>query len=670
MQNARDDSGSTMPVLLLLGNARIRTAADESVPLTEKLALLAGYLATSTTRGRRRGQIAEQLWPDRGEEQARGSLRNALSRLRAIGIGVSTDGDVVALAHLPTDIAQLAEAALAPVDVDTAMALSSPFLDGIEAPGSEIHDWLVFERARHRTLAQRALALASQAASERGEKAEALAAASLLLTLDPCRERSHRLLMRLHAAAGDRAAALTQFRACCEILKVELGVTPSEGTLALARELSGDGSIPSSSAPRGGSAAPVPAARPSGAARPAWEFRLSVAVLPFVHDEGDPDQRFLAEGIADDITTELTRHRDFLVIARPSSLRFTLPAEAARDLGVRYVVTGTLRVGAGKVSLSAGLVDEVSGRHLWAVRHEGVMDDFFVLRDRIVAELTTGLDAEIRLAERERAASGPPADLGAWELFHRGMWHAYHFEAGDIARAEACFSRASALAPEFALPHAGLAYAAVLRIALLMELDTQAGVTRGIAHASRAFELDPSSPFVLVMLGRLRVLAGDIGGGFDLLSRARDRHPSYAHVHYCLALSHHAAGEPALALEAVDMALRLSPRDPLLPMFLTARAASCYFMNRLEEAERGAREALAVKRGEAWALMVLALVLAETGRCDEARDLLSGSGGATPGLQPATIWPMIARALPAGGRARATRALALIGLPPPDDQPA
>lgn len=460
-------------------------AAGENVPLTEKLSLLAGYLATSPARGRRRGQIAAQLWPDRGEEQARGSLRNALSRLRAIGVGVATDGDVVALAHPSIDIDRLAAAARSPLDVDAAMALSLPFLDGIEASGAEIQDWLVFERARHRTLARRALTLASRAASERGDAAEALAAASLLLTLDPCRERSHRLIMRLHAAAGDRAAALNQFRACGDILRAELGLAPSEGTQALARELSGGGGGPASptvSASRSGDdasmpgmATPAPAPLPE-AAKAAHGFRLSIAVLPFVHDEGDLDQRFLAEGIADDITTELTRHRDFLVIARPSSLKFSVPAEAARDLGVRYVVTGTLRVGAGRVSLSAGLVDEVSGRHLWAVRHEGAMDDFFVLRDRIVAELTAGLDAEIRLAERERAAGRPPAHLGAWELFHRGLWHAYRFEAGEIARAEVCFTRAGALAPDFALPHAGLAYVAVLRTALLIETNTAAGV--------------------------------------------------------------------------------------------------------------------------------------------------------------------------------------------------
>lgn len=662
MREAGENGASA--VLLLLGNARVRTDAGIDLPLTGMLALLAGYLATSTTRGRRRAQIAEQLWPDRDGEQARGSLRNALSRLRGLGIGITTDGDVVALEHPPADIARLTDAALSPVDGETAMALSLPFLEGIEAPGSEMHDWLVFERARLCTLAQRALTLASRAASEQGRTAEALAAASLLLTLDPCRERSHRLLMRLHATAGDRAAALRQFRECRDILKAELGVAPSEGTQALARELTGGADPAPVTAAPPAPTAPDPA-RFAETARHAHGFRLSVAVLPFVHDADDPDQRFLAEGIADDITTELTRHRDFLVIARPSSLRFSVAAEAARDLGVRYVVTGSLRLGAGRVSLSAGLVDEVSGRHLWAVRHEGAMADFFALRDRIVAELTLGLDAEIRLAERERAASVPPANLGAWELFHRGLWHAYRFETGEIDRAQACFSRASEMAPEFALPHAGLAYVAVLHIALLMERDTQAGVTRGLSHARRAFERDPSSPFVLIMLGRLRALSGDLAGGFDLLNLARERHPSYAHAHYCLALSHHAAGEPALALESAQMALRLSPRDPLLPMFLTAKAASCYFMDRLAEAESGAREALAVRRDDPWALMVLALTLAETGRGDEARGLLSGAGGMTPGVQPADIWPMIARTLPLGGRARAARALALLGLAAP-----
>ncbi|MDQ0513531.1 BTAD domain-containing putative transcriptional regulator [Ancylobacter amanitiformis] len=645
--------------LALLGRAQVLGPAGSTAILTDKLALLAGYLASTARRSQRRARLAELLWPDRGDDQARGSLRNALSRLRALGIRVATEADSVSLGGYESDLDQLERASSAACDVTRALRLSEPFLEGFDPPDGELRDWLSFERTRCRTLAQQALTLASDAARERGEIAAALAAASRLLALDPYRERSHRLLMRLHEAAGDRASALAQYQSCRDRLRTELGVEPSEQTMALARRIAGSPGVNAgivTTLPR--EDAPKPRAA-VGTER----FRLSVAVLPFEHDGSATDHRFLAEGIADDLTTALTRQRDFLVMARPSSLLFSNSGDAARSLDVRYVVTGTLRVAGGQVSVAARLIDEKAGRHLWAVRHEGDLDSFFSLRDRLIDDLVTGLDAEIRLAERERAAETPATSLGAWEMFHRGLWHAYRFEPAEIARAQEFFDRSLGLAGNFALPYAGLAYVEVLRLAFLLEKDTAAGIARGLKQAGRAFELDPSSPFILTMLGRLRALSGDLAGGFDLLNHARERHPSFAHVYYCLSLTHHGAGEPELALKAADMALRLSPRDPLLPMFLTTKAASHYFTGQLDLAEREARAALAVKRGDPWALIVLVLTVAELERPGEARDILSGVGAAMPGLQPAHIWPMIARTIPAAGRERVARALAALGVP-------
>ncbi|MCB4767883.1 adenylate cyclase [Ancylobacter sp. Lp-2] len=644
---------------MLLGRAQVLVPTGPAFVLTEKLALLAGYLASTAGRSHRRARLAGLLWPDREDDQARGSLRNALSRLRALGIGVATEADSVSLGEHECDFEHLERAASSATEVTGALRLSEPFLEGFDPPEGELRDWLSFERTRCRTLAQQALTLASNAASERGELVAALAAASRLLALDPYREQSHRLLMHLHDVAGDRASALAQYRACREMLHDELGVAPSEQTVSLARHIAGTPGT-------GGDtvrALPKDAAPKTGASMETGHFRLSVAVLPFEHAGSGPDHRFLAEGIADDLTTALTRQRDFLVIARPSSLLFSASGEAARSLDVRYVVTGTLRVAGGQVSVAARLIDEKAGRHLWAVRHEGALDTFFSLRDRVIDELVTGLDAEIRLAERERAAEAPSASLGAWELFHRGLWYAYRFEPAEIVRAQECFERSLDLSGGFALPYAGLAYVEVLRLAFLLEKDTAAGVARGLEHAGRAFELDPSSPFILTMLGRLRALSGDLAGGFDLLNHARERHPSFAHVYYCLSLTHHGAGEPELALKAADMALRLSPRDPLLPMFLTTKAASHYFTGQLDRAEAEARAALAVKRGDPWAVIVLVLAVAESGRHGEARDMLGGVGAAMPGLQPLHIWPMIARTIPAAGRERVARTLAALGVP-------
>jgi predicted Zn-dependent protease len=319
-------------------------------------------------------------------------------------------------------------------------------------------------------------------------------------------------------------------------------------------------------------------------------------------------------------------------------------------------VAGDLRRAGDSISLAARLVDETEGRSLWAVRDRGSSAEFFALCERLVSDLCDQLDAQIREAERERAIVAPPGHLGAWGLYHRGMWHAFRFDAAELDRAEGCFAQVLALAPDFGLAHAGLGYAAIVRAVMLWAPDAPAVLARGLDHARSATAHDPVSPFVSMVHGRLLLMHGETGAAFDLLTAARDRHPSYAHLQYCLALSHHGAGEPDLALEAIDRAIRLSPRDPLMSMFLTVRAGSLYFTDRPAEAEAAARAAPGISRTDVWALTMLAVILAEQGEAAQARALLTGADGAFPDQAGATIWPLIRRTVAPQAADRVRRA--------------
>lgn len=618
-------SGATLRLQLLGGFSASRGEGELVFP-TAKSRLLLAYLASTPGRLHPRGRLCGLFWENRGEEQARGSLRNALSHIRAVAgpaviVGnresVSIQADSVA-----TDLARLERLAAGaePPEGDV-MALAAGFLDGVEAEGAVLREWLDFERSRCLTLSQKLLDRASDVAASCGDTDMAITLAHRLVEIDPFREASHRLLMRHLAASGDRAMALAQFRTCRDLLRAELDIAPSPQTEALVREITGQ------------PAAATVEKRP--------DFQLSIAVLPFAHAD-DADQRFLAEGLADDITTELTRHRDVLVIARQSSFQFAggRADDAARSLGARYVLTGTVRRRADRVSLSVQLLDAATHRNFWAERIERPYDEIFDMQDAVVAQILAGVDAEMRLSERERAARRPPSDLDAWELFHRGLWHAFRFQPEEANRATAIFTRAADLAPEFALPLAGLAYVGLLHVTWRMTDDPDATMAQAITHGRQSVEMDATSPFSQVVLGRLLTYAGQLRPAFDHLHLARDLNPSYAATYYGLATAHLWANEPEAALVNAEQALRFSPRDPLASMFHTVQSFARLLLGDPETAETLARKAIELQPREIWSRLALTCALAEMGQRQEAEEVIANARRILPGVSLSGIRPI------------------------------
>lgn len=624
--------------LNLLGGFELRRREGAPVSLpTRKAQLLLAYLALPAGRSHAREKLGLLLWGDRLDEQARGSLRNTLAAIRkALGADALTgERDMVALASglVSVDVDRLAEAAAgAPNLSDEALeaVLSSQLLEGATSPSETFDEWLAFERTRCLGLAQTAAQKAIAAHEMAGQIGKALALAQRLVALDPLREQSHRLAMRLFAAAGERSRSMAQFQACRDVLKRELGVEPSAETADLARRI----------AAADAEAQPRPATTAEKTGQDDADRRMprnfAIAVLPFVNLNGQPEQDFMAEGFSEDLITELSRRRDFSVISRQSSSLFSgrpeTAAASAAELSVRYALAGSLRSIGGRLRITAQLIDALGNRCIWAERYDRDIADIFAVQDEIVVSIIGSLDAEVRQEERERAARKLPSELDAWEQFHRGLWHVYRFTRDDIAQGEALFRQALERAPDFALPHAGLGYAAFVKAVWYFVPDPGVALNEGLRHAQAAVSLDSGNVFCHVVLGRLLTLAGDIGGALHHLQLATEMNPGFAQAHFGLAQALIYADKPSEALSEIDVALRLSPKDPLRCMFLTLRSFCHFRLGDYASAEMAARSATQLQWGDTWSRLALCCALVELGQDDEAKQVARESLRVEPGF--------------------------------------
>jgi adenylate cyclase len=196
----------------------------------------------------------------------------------------------------------------------------------------------------------------------------------------------------------------------------------------------------------------------------------SIAVLPFDNLSGDPKQDYFADGIAEDLINALSRIRWLFVTARNSTFTYKSRSvdikQIGAELGVRYVLEGSLRRGGKRVRVTTQLIDTASGNHVWAERYDCDLDDIFEVQDEITETITNALEPELRAAERNRAHRRPLENLDAWASYQRGLWSFYQFTAIENAQAQTIFRQGIDMDPEFALAHAALAYSLAIEILL------------------------------------------------------------------------------------------------------------------------------------------------------------------------------------------------------------
>jgi TolB-like protein/Flp pilus assembly protein TadD len=350
----------------------------------------------------------------------------------------------------------------------------------------------------------------------------------------------------------------------------------------------------------------------------------SIAVLPFANQSGDPEQEYFASGMAEDIITGLSRFHSLFVIARSSTFAYKSKSpdvrDVGRDLGVRYVLEGSVRKAGNRVRIAAELIDAISGNDLWADHFDGSLDDVFDLQDQITERIVVSVEPEIQAHERERAGRKPPESLDAWELVQRGLSHFYRVNKTDRAEAIRLFREAIALDPEFAAAHAHLAYALSSAGMLGYAEDTAKAVAAVRAAAEQAVSLDPNEPMGHYALGRVQLVAGEIEMAIGEMQTAIAINPNFARGHYGLGFAYHfGAGEAEQALPYYDTALRLSPRDPSRWVTLMLKGSALRFLGRHEEAIAHCRRACQFPDAGFQPHMHLAAALAEAGQKGEAQ---------------------------------------------------
>jgi adenylate cyclase len=354
----------------------------------------------------------------------------------------------------------------------------------------------------------------------------------------------------------------------------------------------------------------------------------SLAVLPFDNLSGDPEQGYFADGIVEDIITALSRTRWLFVIARNSSFAYRGKAvdvrQVGRELGVRYVLEGSVRKASERVRITGQLIDASSGAHLWAERFDGTLADVFELQDRVAEGVAGAIEPTLRGAEIERARRKPTESLDAYDLYLRALPHLVTPTAESNREALRLLDRALALDPDYA---AALGFKAWCHLNAYLRSwagDDAAERTAGEQAARRALAAGQDDPTALASGGFvLSLLAHDHEAGLAALSRAVTLNPNSALAFGASSLVHCFAGDYGTAVEHGQRALRLSPFDPLGYRPLIALAYAHLFTGRHEEAAAYAARAVQANPGFDISHALLVASLVELGRLEEAREAAS-----------------------------------------------
>jgi adenylate cyclase len=353
----------------------------------------------------------------------------------------------------------------------------------------------------------------------------------------------------------------------------------------------------------------------------------SIAVLPFDNMSGDPEQEYFADGISEDLITALSKIRWFFVIARNSTFTYKGQAvevtQVARELGVRYVIEGSVRKAGGRVRISAQLIDATTGRHVWAERYDRDLADIFELQDEMTQTIVGAVEPELGAAERERAARIPPDSLDAWETYQRGLWHLWNFTKDGNVNAQRVLRRAQELDPGFATAYAFESYSHYLDAMLGFAKVPRESLATALTAAKQALALDDKDAVAYFALGRVYMLLGEHDSSVAELETALALNPSFAQAHHGLGFALVLSGRLEEAAEALDSAIRLSPRDPVMWGTLCFRSVACTLLQQYEAAADWARKAILEPRaagGGYWPYAALASALGNLGQAAEARE--------------------------------------------------
>jgi adenylate cyclase len=360
----------------------------------------------------------------------------------------------------------------------------------------------------------------------------------------------------------------------------------------------------------------------------------SVAVLPFTNMSGDPEQEFVSDGIAEDVITALSHYPSLFVIARNSSFTYKGRAvdvkQVGRELGVRYVLEGSVRKAGNRIRVTAQLIEAGTSNHVWAERYDRDLADIFAVQDELTEALTTALAPAIADAELRRAMRKPPGSLDAWAAYQRGLWHLSKATADDDATAEKFFKQAIDLDPTFSGGYGALALYQLQTAALYQKLDLSTAQRSAEALARRAVALDGADAEARSCLGWALQARGEADGALAEIERALSMSPNLAIAHGHRGATLIFAGRPKEGLTALETCIRLDPRDPYLAVRLLHIACGLYFCSEYEASIEASKRLIRSYPDFPMIYRWSAAALGQLGRPAEAKEALEKAVSRTP----------------------------------------
>jgi TolB-like protein len=590
----------------------------------KKLAGLLAYLACTAPVPQSREKLATLLWGSHFETQAQQNLRQALYRLRrALGRdALIGDDDEIRLAPSVIDCDAVRLQALIREGSRASLAeavdlYKERLLADVAITEGAWADWVAGERQRLEGLALDALVRFGEIELAAGHADKALETAHRALAINNLREDAHRLIIQALAAAGRKAEALRQYQDLVALLKRELNTEPDPATTSLVAELRST-HAPNRSPAVGEIAKPMPAPR-MVAEKP------SMAVLPFRNMSGDPEQEYFADGVTEDIITALSRFHELAVIARGSSFAFKgmglTSRQIAQQLGVEYVLTGSMRKAGNRIRVSAELTHAESEVQVWSDRYDRALVDVFDLQDDLSGSVAAVVDPAVRGAEIERARRKPPASLSAYDLYLRALPYLWGGTGDDLTTAIEFLRRSLSLDPMRAPTLAALAWGLVMTSPLRGNAPADTRI-EALGLARRAVEQDGTDAFAQAVCGF--TLFGPVGQndqGRIHCKEAVRLNPSSAFAWGTLGMIGAMGGEYENAIECLDRSLALSPYDNLLWMWMTGLTSSYFALGRHEEGVAWARKSVQHNPSNGTGHRMLAANLAAAGCLEEARNV-------------------------------------------------
>ena len=354
---------------------------------------------------------------------------------------------------------------------------------------------------------------------------------------------------------------------------------------------------------------------------PAMPARPSIAVLPFLNMSGDPEQEFFADGITEDLITDLSKASGLFVIARNSSFaykgRSVKVQEIGRDLGVRFVLEGSVRKAGNRLRITAQLIDAGNGGHLWAERFDRDLTDIFSMQDEVVEKIVAALAVTLTRGEQQRLHRRGTASVEAYETWLRARALLSRGARSRSRRPAPCTAERSRSMAIFPAPHAGLALAGISDYSSGWAADPAQALDEAETWARRALELNDQDPVSHMALGNVLLWRRDHEGALAEFHRMIELDPNFAQGHTATGMALMYAGRPAEALEPIATAMRFDPHYP--PIVLHFLAQANFSLGQYEVAAQLLRDRIARNPYTDSSRMLLAACYGQLGRLDDAR---------------------------------------------------